>query len=274
MEVLVVDYGAGNLTSVMKALRAVGASPVTGAGAEAFARAAAVVIPGVGHFSRTASIDESARKAVRTAIARGVPVLGICLGLQWLFEGSDEAPDVPGLGLFPGRCFSLGSDRGQTGVRPGSDQGQTGVQPGSDRGQTGARAKSADQGPIVLREWSDPGLTLVEPRSDPGLTPVEPRSDPGLTPLKVPHVGWNTVDPIGRPSRLLNAIPPSSFAYFTHTYAAPVVDDTVATTTHGEAFTAIVERNCVFGAQFHPEKSGHAGLRLLANFVRIAEGAR
>jgi glutamine amidotransferase len=73
---------------------------------------------------------------------------------------------------------------------------------------------------------------------------------------------------------LLDGIPPSSFAYFTHTYAAPVVDDTVATTTHGTPFTAVLERGCVFGAQFHPEKSGAAGLRLLANFVRIAEGVR
>ena len=104
---------------------------------------------------------------------------------------------------------------------------------------------------------------------------MNPRSDSlGLTPLKVPHVGWNTLEPVGRPRDCSNGIPPSSFAYFTHTYAAPVVDDTVATTTHGAAFTAVVERGRVFGAQFHPEKSGDAGLRLLANFVRIAGGAR
>ena len=207
MDVLVVDYGAGNLTSVMKALRAIGSSPVSGAGAEAIARASAIVIPGVGHFSQTASIDERARDATRAAIARGVPVLGICLGLQWLFEGSDEAPDIAGLAIFEGHCFHLGSDWGQT-------------------------------------------------------------------PPKVPHVGWNTVESVARPSRLLEGIPSSSFAYFTHTYAAPVVGDTVATTTHGAAFSAVVERGCVFGAQFHPEKSGDAGLRLLTNFVRIADGAR
>ncbi|HVQ41771.1 MAG TPA: imidazole glycerol phosphate synthase subunit HisH [Vicinamibacterales bacterium] len=207
MEVLVLDYGAGNLTSVMKALRAVGASPVTGAGADAVTRASAIVIPGVGHFAQTASIDDRARDAIGTAIACGVPLLGICLGLQWLFDGSDEAADVAGLGVFPGRCFSL-------------------------------------------------------PR----------RSNDGSTPLKVPHVGWNTLDAL-RPSQLVNGIPPASFAYFTHTYAAPVVDDTVAVTTHGATFTAVVERGTVFGAQFHPEKSGDAGLRLLANFVRIAGGA-
>jgi glutamine amidotransferase len=274
MEVLVVDYGAGNLTSVMKALRAVGASPVAGAGAEAIARASAIVIPGVGHFSRTASIDDRARDAIRNVIAGGMPVLGICLGLQWLFEGSDEAPTVAGLGVFQGRCFALGSDRGQTGVRPGSDGGQTRVQPGSDRGQTTRAGKSRSELSTTLWNGSDPGLTLVEPWSDPGLTPVEPRSDPGLTPLKVPHVGWNTVDLTGRPSRLLDGIPPSSFAYFTHTYAAPVIDDTVATTTHGAPFAAVVDRGCVFGAQFHPEKSGDAGLRLLANFVRIAVEGR
>jgi len=262
MEVLVLDYGAGNLTSVMKALRAVGASPVTGAGADAVTRASAIVIPGVGHFAQTASIDDRARDAIGTAIACGVPLLGICLGLQWLFDGSDEAADVAGLGVFEGRCFDLGSDRGQTGVRPRSDQGQTRVRPGSDHSRAGNSALEGHRGILLPREWSDRGLT-----------PVEPRSDPGLTPLKVPHVGWNTVDPTHRPSRLLDGIPPASFAYFTHTYAAPVVDDTVAVTTHGATFTAVVERGTVFGAQFHPEKSGDAGLRLLANFVRIAGGA-
>jgi glutamine amidotransferase len=228
MEVLVIDYGAGNLTSVMKALRAVGAEPASAAGADAVARASAILIPGVGHFSQTAKIGARARDAIRAAVARGVPLLGICLGLQWLFEGSDEAP-APGLGIFPGRCFPLGSDRGQTGVRPGSDRGQTRVRPGSDR---------------------------------------------GLTPLKVPHVGWNTVEPNGRPSRLLDAVPPSSFAYFTHTYAAPLIADTVATTTYGAPFSAVLERGSVFAAQFHPEKSADAGLRLLANFIDIAKGAR
>ncbi len=111
------------------------------------------------------------------------------------------------------------------------------------------------------------GQTGVRPGSDQGQTRVRPR-------FKVPHVGWNTVEPVGRSSRLLDGIPPASFAYFTHTYAAPVVGDTVATTTHGTAFSAVVERDRVFGAQFHPEKSGDAGLRLLANFVRIAGGAR
>ena len=89
--------------------RAVGASPVSGAGADAIARADAIVVPGVGHFSQTARSTQRARDAIRAAIARGVPLLGICLGLQWLFEGSDEAPDVAGLGIFQGRCFDLGS---------------------------------------------------------------------------------------------------------------------------------------------------------------------
>jgi imidazole glycerol-phosphate synthase subunit HisH len=243
MEVLVVDYGAGNLTSVMKALRAVGASPVAGAGTEAVARASAIVIPGVGHFSQTASIDDKARDAIRTAIARGRSVLGICLGLQWLFDGSDEALDVAGLGVFQGRCFDLVSHRGVNDL--------------------GSR----------FRARGKLGFPSLEMEARVSVS-VENDSRGRLPPLKVPHVGWNTVEPVGRPGRLLDGIAPSSFAYFTHTYAAPVVGDTVATTTHGAAFSAVVERGCVFGAQFHPEKSGDAGLRLLTNFVRIADGAR
>ena len=231
MEVLVVDYGAGNLTSVMKALRAVGTSPVSGAGAEAVARAAAIVIPGVGHFRgrRRSTTARATRFAPPSrAVCRCSASVLDCSGCSRAVTKRRRSP-------VSASFRDAASTWGQTGVRPGSDQGQTG---------------------------SDLGLTLVEPRSD-----------PGLTPLKVPHVGWNTVEPVGRPSRLLDGILPSSFAYFTHSYAAPVVDDSVATTTHGEAFTAVVERGRVFGVQFHPEKSGDAGLRLLANFVRVAEGA-
>ena len=97
--IALVDYGAGNLTSVRKALTAVGASFWTPASPEELAPATGIIVPGVGHFSATAALDDSWKDAIRASLARGVPLLGICVGLQWLFEGSTEAPGVAGLGV-------------------------------------------------------------------------------------------------------------------------------------------------------------------------------
>ena len=105
--IALVDYGAGNLASVRKALRACGADVLEPAAPSDLDRAAAIVLPGVGHFAATASLDESWRSAIRRRLETGVPFLGICLGMQWLFEGSDEAPAVAGLGWFPGRITRL-----------------------------------------------------------------------------------------------------------------------------------------------------------------------
>ena len=105
--IALVDYGAGNLTSVVKGLETAGASVRVVRSPGDLAGAAAIVIPGVGHFEATSALDEPWRSAVIDASRRGVPILGICLGMQWLFEGSDEAPEVPGLGLIHGRCRRL-----------------------------------------------------------------------------------------------------------------------------------------------------------------------
>ncbi len=106
--IALIDYGAGNLTSVRKALTAVGAAFETPAAPADLARVDGIVIPGVGHFGATRAIDTAWRTAILDAVReRRVPLLGICLGLQYLFEGSDEAPDAPGLGLLKGRCRVL-----------------------------------------------------------------------------------------------------------------------------------------------------------------------
>jgi glutamine amidotransferase len=108
--IALVDYGAGNLTSVKKALTSLGAPFVVPAAPAECANAAGVIVPGVGHFSATSALDDSWRRAIAGAVDQGTPLLGICVGMQWLFEGSDEAPDVPGLGVLPGRCALLPGD--------------------------------------------------------------------------------------------------------------------------------------------------------------------
>jgi glutamine amidotransferase len=200
--IALIDYRAGNLTSVKKALAAIGADVFVPERPQDLARARGTIVPGVGHFGATRALDEEWRRAILDAVDRQRPLLGICLGLQWLFTGSDEAPDCPGLGLLEGRCYRL----------QGSGDGQ----------------------------------------------------------LKVPHVGWNAVTLV-RDSPSVDGVPSGSQMYFTHSYVAPVTDDTVACTDHGERFASIVARGVVSGVQFHPEKSGEVGLRVLRNFVRSVE---
>jgi glutamine amidotransferase len=151
------------------------------------------VVPGVGHFERTAAIDEPWRAAIRDRLAAGIPFLGICLGMQWLFDGSEEAPGVTGLGIFGGRCQRI-------------------------------RAP------------------------------------------KVPHVGWNSLA-LSRPAPLTANIANEAQVYFTHSYAAPVVGATAAMATYGDTFSAAVEQHNIAGVQFHPEKSGTVGLRILRNWL-------
>jgi glutamine amidotransferase len=107
--IALIDYGAGNLTSVRKALAAVGAEVAIPASPVEIASADAVIVPGVGNFQRTDALDQGWRDAIIHAIEEGRPMLGICLGLQWLFEGSTEAPECHGLSLMAGRCTRLDS---------------------------------------------------------------------------------------------------------------------------------------------------------------------
>ncbi|MGA8150114.1 MAG: imidazole glycerol phosphate synthase subunit HisH [Terriglobales bacterium] len=195
--IAIADYGAGNLSSVKKALDQIGAFAVVTSDPAVVAAAQKIILPGVGHFSATAVLEKSGLKAaIRDAIGREVPFLGICVGMQWMFETSEESPETLGLGLFPGECQHF---------------------------------------------------------------PKE---------VKSPHVGWNDLS-VRKPSRLLHGISGGSFVYFTHSYRVPVIDATVAESEYGGAFSAVVERERAFGVQFHPEKSGFAGLKLLENFYRL-----
>jgi glutamine amidotransferase len=197
MRVTVIDYKAGNLTSVLKALRHLGAEvDVTDADLAPVASAERIVLPGVGHFAATQYLDSTGlTTAIREAIGRSVPFLGICVGMQWLYAGSTEAPSQLGLAHFQERC---------------------------------ARFSESHE--------------------------------------KVPHVGWNSLEAKPR-SRLLAGVEPGEFVYFTHSYKAPVTGDTAAVTHYIEPFASAVERGNVMGVQFHPEKSGETGLKILRNFL-------
>jgi imidazole glycerol-phosphate synthase subunit HisH len=199
--IALIDYGAGNLTSVRKGFAAAGADLFTPAEPRDLGHADGIVVPGVGNFAATSALEGAWTTAIRNAVNDGTPLFGICLGMQWLFEGSDEAPGVPGLGMIPGGC------------------------------------------------------TRLPPRER----------------LKVPHVGWNSLH-APHPSRLLDGVGEGTQVYFTHSYAAPVTAETAATCDHGTTFAAAVERGHIFGAQFHPEKSGDGGIRILRNFVLAAKG--
>ena len=197
MRVTVIDYKAGNLTSVLKALRHLGADlEVTDADTRPIANAARIILPGVGHFAATQRLEDTGlAQAVRTAIGLGVPFLGICVGMQWLYAGSSEAPSRPGLGHFRELC---------------------------------SRFPECEQ--------------------------------------KVPHVGWNSLQVRNR-SSLLNSVAPGEFVYFTHSFKAPVTAHTAAEAFYIEPFAAAVHSNNVMGVQFHPEKSGETGLKILSNFL-------
>ncbi len=194
---VVIDYQTGNLNSACKSLRAVGADLLVTQRPEDLKNAARIVLPGVGHFASTERLMTTGiGDALRKRVAEGVPFLGICVGLQWLFAGSTEAPETRGLGIFPEVCehFPAG--------------------------------------------------------------------------IKSPHVGWNSLDLMGE-SRLLRELPSSPYVYFTHSYRAPVVDATAAVTTYGGAFSAVVEKDNWMAVQFHPEKSGAIGLKILENFMTV-----
>jgi glutamine amidotransferase len=197
--IALIDYRAGNLTSVKKALTTIGADVFVPEGPEGLREARGIIVPGVGHFGATRALDGAWIEGILERIGEGRPLLGICLGMHWLFEGSDEAPDLPGLGLLSGQCLRLAS---------------------SDA-------------------------------------------------IKVPHVGWNTLS-LQRDASILEGVADRSQVYFTHSYVAPLTSETVAMAEHGEPFSAVVQRANIAGVQFHPEKSGEVGLKILRNFVQLA----
>jgi glutamine amidotransferase len=201
MTVALIDYGAGNLRSVANALGALGITPRLVSSPDQLAGATHVVMPGVGSFGDCMT-ELAARDLVeplRDWAASGKPYLGICLGYQILFEGSEETPDIAGFGVL--------------------------------RGQ-------------VRRFQEKPGL-------------------------KIPHMGWNSVVPRQPDTGFWQGLGPEPYFYYVHSYFPVPADDAViaAETTYGDqTFAAAVQKGPLLAAQFHPEKSQDAGLRLIGNF--------
>ena len=236
--IALIDYRAGNLASVKKALTTIGADVFVPERPDALREARGIIVPGVGHFGATRALDGAWIEGILERIGEGRPLLGICLGMHWLFEGSDEAPDLPGLGLLSGQCHRLGLRRGEVRLKP--DTTYRGVSDAAHRGVSDA---------------AQPDVRSVRLQAD-----LE---------IKVPHVGWNTLS-VQRDASILDGVADQSQVYFTHSYVAPLTSETVAVAEHGEPFSAVVQRANIAGVQFHPEKSGDVGLRILRNFVQLA----
>ena len=200
--IAMIDYDAGNIKSVEKALLLLGQEVEVTGDPERILKAEKVILPGVGAFGdamenlKRAGLDE----AIRRVAAKGTPFLGICLGLQLLFERSDEAPGAEGLGLLEGEILKIPDQEG----------------------------------------------------------------------LKIPHIGWNSLH-LEHGGRLFRGIEEQSYVYFVHSYYLKAKDESIvkASTEYSTHIHASVEKDNIFGCQFHPEKSSEVGLRILKNFVEL-----
>lgn len=199
--ITLIDYGAGNLRSVQNSLKALGASFQVTSAPSCVAAAESIILPGVGHFAHLMSALDSLglREPLCARLRAGTPFLGICLGMQALYEASEEAPGSLGLGFLPGMVVRLPSE------------------------------------------------------------------------ARVPQIGWNRLD-VREGSRLLDGCE-GAYVYFANSFAVPICDSAAASFSYGGEFAATVEQGNLFGTQFHPEKSGDVGLRMLRNFIAVAEAS-
>ena len=200
--VAIIDYDAGNLRSVEKALEALVAETVVTRDPEVIAGSSRVILPGVGSFGDAMERlnQYGLPDVIRRTVSGNKPFLGICLGLQLLFEESEESPGVPGLGILKGKILKIPQTEG----------------------------------------------------------------------LKIPHMGWNSLN-LKPDSRLFAGIRDQEYVYFVHSYYLKAQEESqvAATTWYGTEIHAAVEAGNVFACQFHPEKSGDTGLRILKNFLEV-----
>ena len=200
--IAILDYDAGNIRSVEKALQHLGEETILTHDFREIQKADKVILPGVGAFGdamehlKHYELD----RAIKEVIAMDKPFLGICLGLQLLFESSDETPGVEGLGILKGNILRIPEEEG----------------------------------------------------------------------LKIPHIGWNSLE-FPREGRLFQDLPADPYVYFVHSYYLQAQEPQIVTATceYGVHIHASVEKNQVFACQFHPEKSGKVGLKILKNFATL-----
>lgn len=203
--IAIIDYGAGNIQSVSKALAHIGCEAFITRDKDKILKADGAVLPGVGSFGDT--IDTMTEYGIKDTVIEytksGKPFLGICLGLQLLFPKSEESPDAEGLGIFDGSITKIPSGEG----------------------------------------------------------------------LKIPHIGWNSLD-IKKNDGLFKGIGKNPYVYFVHSYFLNASDKSIvsAQTEYGVTIDAAVEKGNVYATQFHPEKSGETGLKILRNFADIVNG--
>ena len=200
--IAIIDYDAGNLKSVEKALQFLGQECVITRAFHEIKKADKVILPGVGSFGDAMSQLKKFEldKVIHEVAAEQKPFLGICLGLQLFFESSEETPGVEGLGLLPGKIVRIPDKEG----------------------------------------------------------------------FKIPHMGWNSIQ-INPASRLLKGIEEGAYVYFVHSYYLQAENkaDVAATTDYVVNIHAVAEHENIFATQFHPEKSGEIGLRILKNFIEL-----
>jgi imidazole glycerol-phosphate synthase subunit HisH len=224
--ITMIDYGGSNLRSAQKAFEYVGAVVDITADPDTVRRAEKLVLPGVGAFGAgmAAIRRRGLEPAIQEAAQQGTPLLGICLGMQYLFDSSEEMGHHSGLGLIAGR------------VR---------------------RFDFTD-----LTQRRRLVLSVAEAGAE--------KEEGDLRRLKVPHMGWNQIEPT-RAGRLLAGVAAGSYAYFVHSYYCDPAEETavLAHTDYGRPFAAIVGQNNIYGIQFHPEKSQAVGLRILQNYLTL-----
>ena len=200
--IAIIDYDAGNLRSVEKALLALGEKAVVSRDRETILRADKVILPGVGSFGDAMGrlVQYELVEVIHQVVEQGTPFLGICLGMQLMFLQSEESEGIRGLGIFPGRILRI----------------------------------------------------------------------PALPGVKIPHMGWNSLV-IRSDSRLFQGITSGDYVYFVHSYYLKAEDEGIvaASTEYSTHIHAAVEKGNVFACQFHPEKSGETGLRILQNFISL-----
>ncbi|MCR5705127.1 MAG: imidazole glycerol phosphate synthase subunit HisH [Eubacterium sp.] len=200
--IAIIDYDAGNIKSVEKAFQYIGEETILTRDPDILLNADHVVLPGVGAFGDAMQKikDYQLENTIYDVVDKKIPFMGICLGLQLLFESSDETPGVPGLGILPGKILRIPDAEG----------------------------------------------------------------------LKIPHIGWNSLE-LTNNGRLFEGIHNESYVYFVHSYYLKAQEEEIvkASTEYGTHIHASVEKDNVFACQFHPEKSGDVGLEILKNFAKI-----